>query len=120
MFDHTKITIYDVIQCLPLSDESKAQVKASYDSYPLGKKSELSDILWTAFDEMKQILTDESYEEILAEVESEKRPLMSDVADQARARAWEKINDLHSGKQAKIKADQDKLDTIRTQLATLT
>lgn len=110
------LTTKDIIQIIPLEDERKKQLLLDYDSYDDARKYDIQEIVWNAFNEMKEHLTKIKYEEFLAEVEIGIRPLTANIMDQTIEAVWNNIDNMLKGD--KLETMQE-MDNIRSKLQSL-
>ena len=92
-----KLTIFDLATILQLSEEVKEDLKNNFDSWDDGLKYEIQKTLWDGVHELKDRLAKLKYEELLLEVDYEKRPLRADLYSEAVKLVWKDFDKIISG-----------------------
>lgn len=105
-------TVPQLLKILPLDASFRTELETEYESYSEGRKFEIKQILWDAFFQMTDELTDIKYERLLLDIKDGRRNELDDLYQEARTLVYQDYRDILAGKKEEI----EQIDKIRDQL----
>jgi len=109
------LTPKQLISIVPLQENFKQNLLASYDSYTDAEKYELLNILWDAFEDMKTALRAIIHNQVEKEIGEKVLPFGTSVEAEVTKRFDTVLQDRLTGKYQ----DEEKLEHIRSHLSSL-
>lgn len=107
-----KYSVLDLATLLQLSEEIKNDLKNNFDSWDDSLKYEIQKTLWDGIHELKNKLVKLKYEELLLEVDDEKRSLNADLYSEAVKLVWSNFDQIVSGNNKIL----EKIDSVNIKL----
>jgi hypothetical protein len=107
-------TIFDILTILGLEENYKGNLRRKFNSYSDGLKYDIQKIIWDSLYDLHKKLSMVKYQQFLEEARLGKRPLLSDLYNQAKAAVWQDFDDILAGRPQELK----EIDEIRAKLQT--
>ena len=109
------LTPQELIRAVPLDDVYREKLLNEYDRYDDGRKYEILNILWDAFDDMKLFLRTIIRDQLMKQMSEGKLGVGTNIQEEVEKKLWEQIEDFISGKSK----ENEKLEQVRSQLEKL-
>jgi|SRR3989344_2507412 len=109
------LTPQELIRAVPLDDVYREKLLNEYDRYDDGRKYEILNILWDAFDDMKLFLRTIIRDQLMKQMSEGKLGVGTNIEEEVEKKLWEQIEDFISGKSK----ENEKLEQVRSQLEKL-
>lgn len=106
------ITIQEVIKILPMEQAKRESLLEEFKNGSNADNYDVSLVLWRAFHDLYEQLTELKFQQLQYETASGKKPMSSNLYNDAKRLVWEDFQNILSGKKAEI----DQMEEIRAKI----